>query len=243
MRSSAIRLLVAGISFACMASAQAQWTEAKIPGEQHRAAQGCAGQTRNPGDWVCILVRCDQPGCVAEPAFLHPGSGYPGQDQAADRRRTLRAFGAGFAAIAAGVVDAGRGGFRRSPRGDEGRKGALDRGHRPQAAPQPHLARELAQGDRADRACLRAPEPERRPPVAAPHRPPPHPLTGRLSAIEVVAPTIAASVARMERSEIRGSRRAARPPRIALGAACGLRACTIGRITLDGRCAAVASTI
>jgi hypothetical protein len=45
-----------------VASARAQWTDAKIPGEQHRTTQGCAGETSNPGDWVCIFVRCDQPG-------------------------------------------------------------------------------------------------------------------------------------------------------------------------------------
>jgi hypothetical protein len=48
--------------------AQAQWMEAKIPGEQHRTAQGCAEETGKPGDWVCVLVRCDQP---SAPPGLH----------------------------------------------------------------------------------------------------------------------------------------------------------------------------
>jgi hypothetical protein len=53
---------------ASISTAQAQWTEAKIPGEQQRAAQGCAGETRRPGDWVCVLVRCERPG---SPPSLH----------------------------------------------------------------------------------------------------------------------------------------------------------------------------
>jgi hypothetical protein len=40
----------------------AQWTDAKIAGEKDRTVQGCAGETRNRGDWACVLVRCDQPG-------------------------------------------------------------------------------------------------------------------------------------------------------------------------------------
>ena len=73
MRSSTASLLVACISAASMASAQAQWTEAKIPGEQLRTAQGCAGETRNPGDWVCIFVRCDRPGSPPSLHFSTPG--------------------------------------------------------------------------------------------------------------------------------------------------------------------------
>jgi hypothetical protein len=45
-----------------------QWTEAKIPGEKGRSVQGCAGETRDPGEWACVLVRCDQPG---SPPSLH----------------------------------------------------------------------------------------------------------------------------------------------------------------------------
>jgi hypothetical protein len=68
MRLSTASLLVACISVACMTPAQAQWTEAKIPDEQQRTVQGCAAEARNPGDWVCVLVRCDQPG---SPPSLH----------------------------------------------------------------------------------------------------------------------------------------------------------------------------
>ncbi len=68
MRSWTAGVLAACMSFASMAGAQAQWTEAKIPGEQHRTAQGCAAETRKPGDWVCIFVRCDLPGA---PPSLH----------------------------------------------------------------------------------------------------------------------------------------------------------------------------
>ena len=73
MRLSTTSLLVACMGVASTASAQAQWTEAKIPNEQQRTAQGCAGETRNPGDWVCILVRCDQPGSPPSLHFSSPG--------------------------------------------------------------------------------------------------------------------------------------------------------------------------
>jgi hypothetical protein len=53
-------------------TAQAQWTEAKIPNEQERTAQGCAAETREPGDWVCVLVRCDQPGSPPSLYFSSP---------------------------------------------------------------------------------------------------------------------------------------------------------------------------
>ena len=68
MRLSTTSILVVCLGIASMASAHGQWTEAKIPNEQQRTAQGCAAETRNPGDWVCILVRCDQPG---SPPSLH----------------------------------------------------------------------------------------------------------------------------------------------------------------------------
>jgi hypothetical protein len=66
-------LLAAFIGVASMAGVQAQWTEAKIPNEKHRTAQGCAAETSNPGDWVCILVRCDQPGSPPSLHFSTPG--------------------------------------------------------------------------------------------------------------------------------------------------------------------------
>ena len=46
----------------------ASWTSAKFPGEQTRAVQGCADNAQNVGDWLCIVVRCDQPG---SPLSLH----------------------------------------------------------------------------------------------------------------------------------------------------------------------------
>jgi hypothetical protein len=78
MRLPMTRLLVACIGLGSMASAQAQWTEAKIPDEQYRTAQGCAQETSNPGDWVCILVRCDQPGSPPSLHFSTPGPGVQG---------------------------------------------------------------------------------------------------------------------------------------------------------------------
>jgi hypothetical protein len=79
MRLSTALFVVACISVGFLAvgsmtDAQAQWTEAKIPDEQHRTAQGCAGEARNPGDWVCILVRCDQPGALPSLHFSTPGA-------------------------------------------------------------------------------------------------------------------------------------------------------------------------
>jgi hypothetical protein len=60
-----MRLLRASLLIACMGvfptRGHAQWTDAKIPGERDRAVQGCAGETRHV-DWVCVFVRCDQPG-------------------------------------------------------------------------------------------------------------------------------------------------------------------------------------
>ncbi len=78
MRSTTASLLFACMGVASTTSAQAQWTEAKIPGEQYRAAQGCAGETRNPGDWTCILVRCDQPGSPPGLHFSTPGADIQG---------------------------------------------------------------------------------------------------------------------------------------------------------------------
>jgi hypothetical protein len=68
MRLATAALLGACMAVTSMGSSRAQWTEAKVPGEQDRTAQGCAGETRNPGDWVCIFVRCDQP---RSPPSLH----------------------------------------------------------------------------------------------------------------------------------------------------------------------------
>jgi hypothetical protein len=68
MRTLTGGLLIACMGVASMESTHAHWTEAKIPGEQQRTAQGCADETRKPSDWVCIFVRCDQPG---SPPSLH----------------------------------------------------------------------------------------------------------------------------------------------------------------------------
>jgi hypothetical protein len=59
-------------------SGHSQWMEAKIPGEQHRAVQGCAAEVRKPGDWVCILVRCDEPRTSPSLHFSASGPGIRG---------------------------------------------------------------------------------------------------------------------------------------------------------------------
>ncbi len=71
-----MRYLMASVLVACIgiaSPAHAQWMEAKIPGEQHRTVQGCAAEARKPGDWVCIFVRCDQPGSPPSLHFSTPG--------------------------------------------------------------------------------------------------------------------------------------------------------------------------
>jgi hypothetical protein len=67
-----MRLLTASVLIACVGvfstPGYAQWKDAKIPGERDRSVQGCAAETRHPGDWACVFVRCDQPG---SPPSLH----------------------------------------------------------------------------------------------------------------------------------------------------------------------------
>jgi hypothetical protein len=69
MKLMTLSLVVGCICFPSMAQAQAApWTSAKFPGEQNRAVQGCASDPQKAGDWLCIFVRCDQPG---SPVSLH----------------------------------------------------------------------------------------------------------------------------------------------------------------------------
>ena len=69
MKLMTLSLVVGCICFPSMAQAQAApWTSAKFPNEQNRAAQGCASDPQKAGDWLCIFVRCDQPG---SPVSLH----------------------------------------------------------------------------------------------------------------------------------------------------------------------------
>jgi hypothetical protein len=74
MRFYAASFAIVCVGALSISSAQAQWTEAKIPNEQHRAVQGCAAETQQPGDWVCVLLRCDQPG---SPLSLYFSSSKP----------------------------------------------------------------------------------------------------------------------------------------------------------------------
>ena len=74
MRLPFLSLLIGCISLAEMATAQAtSWTSAKIPGEQNRAVQGCADDAQNPGDWFCIVIRCDRPGSPLSLYVSAPG--------------------------------------------------------------------------------------------------------------------------------------------------------------------------
>jgi len=56
-----------------MASAQAQWTQAKIPDEQHRTAQGCAGSPQSRRLGLHSRAR-DQPGSPPSLHFSTPGA-------------------------------------------------------------------------------------------------------------------------------------------------------------------------
>jgi hypothetical protein len=67
MQRVILALAIAGLG--SMATAHAgPWRSAKFPGEQNRAVQGCADEVEKPGDWACVIVRCDQPGA---PLSLH----------------------------------------------------------------------------------------------------------------------------------------------------------------------------
>ncbi len=74
-----MRYLVASLLAMCLGvaptSGHSQWMEAKIPGEHHRAVQGCAAEVQKPGDWVCIFVRCDEP---RTPPSIHFSTSGPG---------------------------------------------------------------------------------------------------------------------------------------------------------------------
>ena len=69
MRLLASSLLIGCAAFLLSAPAHAtSWMSAKFPGEADRAVQGCAEDAQNPGDWFCIIIRCDRPGA---PLSLH----------------------------------------------------------------------------------------------------------------------------------------------------------------------------
>jgi hypothetical protein len=76
-----MRLIMLGVLVGCFcldpirSVNAASWTSAKFPGEQGRAVQGCGDNARNPGDWLCIVVRCDHPG---SPLSLHLSVPEPG---------------------------------------------------------------------------------------------------------------------------------------------------------------------
>ena len=125
MRLPTLILLVAVMGVAYVASARAQWTDVKIPGEQHLTTQSCAGETRNPGDWVCIFVRCDQPGSPPSLYFSTSGPDIQGSIKVVIDDKSFALSVPSFAQIAAPAVDACRSRSRRSHRSDEGGKHAL----------------------------------------------------------------------------------------------------------------------
>lgn len=64
--------LAVGFCLAWSGGTKAAWTSAKFPGEQDRAVQGCADNSK-AGDWLCIVVRCDRPGAQLSVHFSAPG--------------------------------------------------------------------------------------------------------------------------------------------------------------------------
>ncbi|HEY6994756.1 MAG TPA: hypothetical protein VH397_13660 [Xanthobacteraceae bacterium] len=74
-----LRFMTAGALAGCLclapiADANAvPWTSAKIPGEQDRAVQGCVDNPEKAGDWLCIIVRCDNPRSPLSLHFSAPG--------------------------------------------------------------------------------------------------------------------------------------------------------------------------
>ena len=80
MKLMAFSLVVGCICSPSVGRAQAApWTSAKFPGEQNRAVQGCANDPQKAGDWLCIFVRCDQPGSPVSLHFSALGSDIQGK--------------------------------------------------------------------------------------------------------------------------------------------------------------------
>jgi hypothetical protein len=79
MKLMALGLVVGCVCLPSLGHAQAgPWTSAKLPGEQNRAVQGCANDPQKAGDWLCIFVRCDQPGSPVSLYFSAMGSDIQG---------------------------------------------------------------------------------------------------------------------------------------------------------------------
>lgn len=74
MRMVTSSLLAGCVGLAVIADADAlPWTSAKFPGEQDRAVQGCAEYPPKAGDWLCIVIRCDNPKSPLSLHFTAPG--------------------------------------------------------------------------------------------------------------------------------------------------------------------------
>jgi hypothetical protein len=75
MRLLRLSLLIGCMNLAGLATAHAtSWTAAKFPGEENRAVQGCADDAQNPGDWFCVVIRCDRLGSPLSLYVSAPGS-------------------------------------------------------------------------------------------------------------------------------------------------------------------------
>ena len=123
MKLMALGLVVGCVCFPSMGNAQAvPWTSAKLPGEQNRAVQGRANDRQKAGDWLCIFVRCDQPGSSVSLYFSAKGpdiqatsnwslmkthSPFPCRDPSSQRFPSLRVL-EGCAMVFLDAMKAGR---------------------------------------------------------------------------------------------------------------------------------------
>jgi hypothetical protein len=128
------------------------WTSAKFPGEQNRAVQGCADDAQNPGDWFCIVVRCDQPG---SPLSLHFSAAGP--EIVGDVKLVIDEN-----SFAVSVPPSRKSPLPLSTRAealpyalvDAMKSGSMIRGLPSASAIQSNLIGELAQGHRTDRVAM-----------------------------------------------------------------------------------------
>ena len=160
MRFVTSSLLVGCIGLASIADANAApWTSAKFPGEQNRAVQGCAEHPPKAGDWLCIVIRCDNPKSPLSLHFTAPGPDIEGNIElvvdensfALSVPKSLKSplpLSTRAQAVPNGLIDAMKSGHTLS-----------NSGCSPATTPQPDFAGELAHGDRTDRAGMRAPIP------------------------------------------------------------------------------------
>jgi len=117
MRLSSASLLVACIALGRWApgrwrARRPSGRKPRIPrNEQHRTAQGCAGEARNPAMWVLHSRGAATSPARRQVCISRPRSGYPGNIKLVIDNDSFALSGAGFAKCAACLVDACRSPF------------------------------------------------------------------------------------------------------------------------------------